>query len=354
MWEWNYENPKFECDEINGDLLIYSPWSGHRNFIYDFIEYYKPQRVVELGSYYGCSAFAILQSIKDNGLNTEFNAIDTWEGDTFAIYGNENVYGMYKKVNDQFFKMQNSNMLQMTFDEALNEFQDYSIDILHIDGSHSYEDVKHDYLSWKNKVCKKGIILFHDISNDMLYEKEMGSHVFWEELKEEQPYTCEFDFSFGLGIVFLSREVYDDFVSKVDMQKYQRINNELAVNYKDVIRKNHFELMDMKNWILSLQKDKKCLENDNKKLLREIDKIKQNYEDNEIVLKNAYEKSQQEMQHAYEIDAEKLKKYNSELKDEVDLWKKEANKIKADYEMTMQGKDNYILELEKKIEENIH
>lgn len=39
MKEWVYHEPKFECDEINYELLRYSPWSGHRNFAYDFVSF---------------------------------------------------------------------------------------------------------------------------------------------------------------------------------------------------------------------------------------------------------------------------------------------------------------------------
>ncbi len=349
MRKWTYENPQFECDKINGDLLLYSPWSGHRNFIYDFIAYYRPNQVVELGSYYGCSAFAILQAIKDYKLSTKFYAIDTWEGDSFAVYGKEKVYETYKKVNDTFFEKQNSYMLRMTFDEASAKFESNSIDVLHIDGSHRYEDAKHDYLTWKDKMKKTGIILFHDISKDKLFGKNMGSHVFWEELKKKQSYTCEFDFSFGLGILFLSEDVYKDFLSKVNMQKYQRINNELAVNYKDVIRKNHFELIDKENWITSLQQDKEVLENDNQRLVQEIEKIKQTYEKRICEMTESYEKSSCEMKNAYEKDEDKKNQYIEELEDTIRLWKNEVDHIKHDYEDTIQGKDRYILELEQKL-----
>lgn len=70
--KWNYYSPEFECDKINVDLLRYSPWSGHRNFIYDLMANWKPHTVVELGSYYGCSAFAIAQAIKDFQLLSVF------------------------------------------------------------------------------------------------------------------------------------------------------------------------------------------------------------------------------------------------------------------------------------------
>lgn len=327
MHNWSYENPKFECDAINGDLLVYSPWSGHRNFIYDFIKYYDPGVVVELGSYYGCSAFAILQSIKDYKMPTNFYAIDTWEGDSFAIYGEEKVYESYSEINSALFNGQNSHMLRMTFDEASDRFDDKTIDILHIDGSHAYEDVKHDYLTWKKKVKSTGIVLFHDISADELYGETMGSYVFWEELKKEQPYTCEFDFSFGLGILFFSPNMYEDFRNKVDMQRYQRMNNELAVNYKDVIRQKHFELLAKTKWNLALQQEKEILENDNEKLISELNDVKKKYEQTIAGKDN----------------------YICELKKTVNSWKKEVEKIKYDYELTLTGKDQYIAELEQRL-----
>lgn len=328
MGEWKYEMPKFECDEINADLLIYAPWSGHRNFIYDFVEYYKPKNFIELGSHYGCSSFAVLQAIKDFEIETEFYAIDTWEGDSLTVYGKtEHVYDSYKSINDKIFQKQKSYMLRMTFDEAVQQFKDGSVNVIHIDGSHEYKDVKHDYEMWKNKMSKDGIMLFHDISADKVLGNTMGSHVFWKELKKEQPYTCEFDFSYGLGIVFLNEIIYKDFLEKVDMQKYQRINNELAVNYKDVIRKKYFELIDKANWVESLQKDKEILDDDNKRLVQEIEKVKQ-----------VYEKSICEM-----------KQYIENLEETAQVWKKEVDHIKHDYEITIQQKDKYISELEKRL-----
>lgn len=339
MSEWTYENPRFECDEINKELLVYAPWSGHRNFIYDFVKYYKPQIIVELGSHYGCSSFAILQSIKDHNTDTEFYGVDTWEGDSLTIYGEkEHVYESYKKVNDTYFKEQKSRMLRMTFDEAVQKFENHSIDVLHIDGSHEYDDVKHDYRTWKEKVKEDGIILFHDVSEDIVVGEEMGSHIFWEELKKEQLYTFEFDFSFGLGILFFSKEKYADFKQKVDMQKYQRINNELAVNYKDEIRKQHFKLLDEKSWISSLQKEKECLEKDNERLIEEKEK-----------LKDSYEKSISKMREAYEKTIDEKENYNKELQNTIELWKQEVEKVKHDYEKTIKGKDEYIASLEQRV-----
>ena len=360
MHSWSYENPRFECDEINGDLLIYAPWSGHRNFIYDFLKYYTPRTVVELGSHYGCSSFAILQAVKDCGLDTEFYAIDTWEGDSLTLYSEgENVLEFYKKINETYYQSQKSFMLRMTFDSALSQFAEKTIDVLHIDGSHEYNDVKHDYEMWKNKMADDGIILFHDISQDKVLGNIMGSHIFWEELKKEYPYTCEFDFSFGLGILFFSESVYEDFKNKVDMQRYQRINNELSVNYKDVIRKKHFELLDKTNWNNSLQREKKILENDNTALLCELDNVKEQYEETILGKENyiheledmiaVWKNKVKTIQDDYESTIIGKENYICELENTIGSWKNEVEKIRHDYELTINGKDKYIAELEHRL-----
>ena len=305
--EWLKHSPVFESDQLNPVIIEYSPWSGHRLFAYDYVSALKPEVIVELGSFYGCSSFAFLQAVKDNKLETAFYAVDTWEGDSFTENDyKEDIYSEYVKIQNRCFKDQHSKTLRMTFDEAVLQFEDHSIDLLHIDGSHSYEDVKHDYDTWREKVKKSGAIFFHDIGTDLLDGKTLGSHRFWEELKEKNEYTFEFPCSFGLGVLLFDDHLYTTIKKEIDFAYYQQQANLDAAVFKDVIRKQFFELRSLRSFAEGL----------NTRL---------------------------------EIDRQQITAYkrNVEGKDEyIGELQTERQNISADYEETIKGKDQYIEELE--------
>ena len=89
----------------------------------------------------------------------------------------------------------------MTFDEAKDYFSDHSISLLHIDGLHTYEAVKHDFENWKQKLTPNAIVIFHDTN---VRERDFGVWKFWEELAEIYPHF-EFLHGNGLGILCLGR-----------------------------------------------------------------------------------------------------------------------------------------------------
>ncbi|MCY6484509.1 class I SAM-dependent methyltransferase [Clostridium aestuarii] len=371
MEEWIYHNPKFECDKVNYELLRYSPWSGHRNFAYDFVSFFKPETIVELGSHYGCSAFAFTQSIKDFNLKTHFYAVDTWAGDDFTRNDYENdVYSVFKETADKFYANQNINMLRMTFDKALLSFEDMSIDVLHIDGSHHYDDVKHDFYNWLPKLKSDGIILLHDISEDIVLGDIMGSNKFWDEISKEFKNTIRFDFSWGLGAIFLAEEKYMSAISKIDLEKYQRHNNALSVEYREELRKNYFALKDnivhinslyeqlkIKDYHLNKYKDdtlgkSKYIEKLQKQVV-EKDKVLNEYNENTQGKDKYIEKLQKQVVekdkvlNEYNENTQGKDKYIEELEKQV----VEKDKVLNEYNENTQGKDKYIEKLEKQVVE---
>ena len=203
MKQWIVNDVEFEADEINKELAV-SPWSGHRQFAYDLVTFLKPMRIVELGTHFGCSFFAFLQACKDFNLDSQVIAIDSWEGDEQAGFYGEEVWKTVNKTLKEKFSNQNYILLRKYFDNALDDIEDESIDILHIDGLHTYEAVSVDFNSWLCKLKNNGIVLFHDIASKLNY----GTNVFWNEIKDKYPHHYTFEHSWGLGILFPKGDEY--------------------------------------------------------------------------------------------------------------------------------------------------
>lgn len=175
-----------------------SAWVENIPFAFDLVNKVKPDIIVELGVHYGDSYFAFCQAIKKLGLDTSIFGIDIFEGDDLTGYYGTEVYKQVSQYNEEHYK-DFSTLICNYFDLALPQFKDSSIDILHIDGSHYYVDVKHDFETWLTKVNKGGIILFHDIK---VMREPYGVWRFWKELKAGYK-TEELDNEYGLGVLYV-------------------------------------------------------------------------------------------------------------------------------------------------------
>ena len=138
-----------------------SAWAEHVPFAFWLIDILRPSTIVELGTHAGVSYSAMCQAVKSLGLSTRCFAIDTWKGDEHAGLYSDNVYQELATFNDQHYGAF-SRLVRSTFDDALRHFADGSIDLLHIDGFHTYDAVRHDFVSWLPKLSPNAVVLFHD------------------------------------------------------------------------------------------------------------------------------------------------------------------------------------------------
>ena len=179
-------------------------WLGHIPFAFWVVSATEPRVIVELGCHYGNSYFAFAQSVRACGLATSMFAIDTWAGDEHSgLYGSE-VFDAVNAYNEKTYPTF-SQLVRSTFDDASDHFEDGSIDLLHIDGHHTYEAARHDFESWLPRMSERGIVLLHDIA---VRERGFGVHRLWNELTDRYE-SFRFDHSHGIGVLAVGSEVPD-------------------------------------------------------------------------------------------------------------------------------------------------
>ena len=181
-----------------------SAWIEHVPFAFWLVDVLRPRVIVELGAYSGVSYSAMCQAVKSLGLATACFAVDTWRGDEHAGFYAEDVYCEFAAFHDRHFSA-HSRLVRSTFDDALSHFDDSTIDLLHIDGLHSYDAVNHDYQTWLPKLSRNAIILLHDTN---VRERDFGVHRLWAEISADRLHF-EFLHGYGLGVLATGADYAD-------------------------------------------------------------------------------------------------------------------------------------------------
>jgi hypothetical protein len=183
-------------------LVEPTSWVAHIPFAFWIVEALAPHTVVELGTMSGNSFAALAQGVQILGLDAACYAVDTWKGDPHTGFFGEEIFEEWSTFHDRHFGAF-SRIVRSTFDEALAKFEDGTVDLLHIDGFHTYDAVRHDFESWLPKLSTRAVVLLHDVN---VRERDFGVWQFWDELRGLYP-CFEFLHGHGLGVVGVGREL---------------------------------------------------------------------------------------------------------------------------------------------------
>jgi hypothetical protein len=249
-----------------------SAWIGHIPFAGWVIREVSPKIFVELGTHYGHSYFSFCQSVVESGLSTKCYAVDTWRGDEHSGPYNDEIFIGINADNEKHYAAF-SRLLRMTFDDALTYFKDGSIDLLHIDGLHTYEAVHHDFETWLPKLAPGAVVLFHDTN---VRELNFGVWKFWKELQARYPNNLEFVHSHGLGVLQLNNAPEDKKLGWLQPDSPEKLR---LINYFAALGSWHSEHYELKRHVANLNNELQSVYNSKKwKLIMKIAGMKKQIE----------------------------------------------------------------------------
>lgn len=170
---------------IPGELDLHG-WGGHKEFFDWAIDNSigpsadgSDGLIVEVGSWKGRSANAMATRIRERGLKTEILCVDTWlgAGEFWTDRRDRNRYQSLQLKNGypQVYYTFLSNMLLKGHRSIVTPFPQTSLnaaevlrylrvgaDLIYIDGSHSYEDVRADLNAWAPLLVDGGMLIGDD------------------------------------------------------------------------------------------------------------------------------------------------------------------------------------------------
>ncbi|TCK98900.1 GT2 family glycosyltransferase [Shimia isoporae] len=190
-----------------GSPLVYPSYGGeptmrleHGPFIMWLVSAMQPKSIVELGTQSGLSYLAMCEAVANAKVATMCSAITAW---TKSDRPDDTAHETLLKGNAAFSSF--SSVVDKPFDDALADFEDRSVDLLHLNRPREYEDLKNTFEKWKTKLSANAIVLVRDIE---VHEQDFGEDQFWQEIRPEYPHIS-FKHAGGLGVLFLGSEYPD-------------------------------------------------------------------------------------------------------------------------------------------------
>jgi predicted O-methyltransferase YrrM len=160
----------FGPHQIKGEILAFLDFARNR----------KPQRVCEIGVANGGTNFLLTHAL---GADAEMIGID-------LLLKNKGKLRLFQDANRQVTLLRGSSSNAEMIERVRTALRGELLDLIFIDGDHSYEGVKADFLAYSPLVRPGGMIAFHDIVQD--HRARFGSNTpgwaggvpqFWQEIK---------------------------------------------------------------------------------------------------------------------------------------------------------------------------
>ncbi|MCE8424194.1 MAG: class I SAM-dependent methyltransferase [Candidatus Methanoperedens sp.] len=147
----------------------------------NLLQKYEIKKFLEIGTANGGTLFMILRAIS---AQAKIVSIDLHYNKIWGIIDSP-LYKSFKKDRFQKIILLKSDTHLPNTKETVDSILDGNVDLLFIDGDHSYEGVKQDFKMYGSLVKNGGLIAFHDI---VKHHDECKVHEFWSEIKHNYNY----------------------------------------------------------------------------------------------------------------------------------------------------------------------
>lgn len=185
-----------------GDIA--SGLGNSASLLYGLVRSMKPEICVEIGSARGKSACHIGMALKENG-HGRLYAIDPHEPTDWNDTNSVDTFEICLRNISTLELSEQVIVIRSHSEDAARDW-DRPIDLIFIDGDHSYEGVKRDWELFVPHVKPFGIVVFHDTMWDlppyqMRARADMGVPRFVDELRRRGYQVLTIDRDYGVSLV---------------------------------------------------------------------------------------------------------------------------------------------------------
>ncbi len=171
-------------------------WRGHLPFAGFLIALQKPQTVLELGVQNGDSLLAFANAMAAHGpTGGRVIGVDAWEGDVHVGAQADWIHDRVRALTCRFGEA--VSLRRAYFADAARDIPDGSIDLLHLDGTHTADAARADLDLYLPKLSARGVVVMHDIA---VFRQDFGVWKVWLDAKAGRPHFS-FAHSCGHGVL---------------------------------------------------------------------------------------------------------------------------------------------------------
>jgi cephalosporin hydroxylase len=178
----------------------------------EFVEYahvvaeQRPKTALEIGSFRGGTLFVLTRLADPGATVISLDLPGSWFG-RFFRWVQAPIFNRFTRERQTLHLLRRDSHSQETLSTVSKLLKGRELDLLFIDGDHTYDGVRTDFEMYSPMVRRGGIVAFHDIAVQPLPDEVVR---FWNEIKPHYRHKeilhCTGHDAMGIGLLWIDRE----------------------------------------------------------------------------------------------------------------------------------------------------